>query len=336
MNNPYFNSLEPIWENPKFVFVDEGRLKEVAKDFAGEDLKTPNWRAPVYPESDDELFIDFLGLVDSINFCFTDMITKEKHELEWKNMKCHGSFAMVACLKRALEEGIPILDYQWLKNATLDDLSYIFRATHLIPLLRERKEIFNEVGRVLEEKYGGHFYNLFEEANYRAFTSDRKGIVDRLIRDFPSFFDVSWHEKSQTFLQFHKRAQLYAIMYQGRALDSKGKLSLIEDADNLGPPADYDVPRALKKLGILEYEKSLEKKIKAQKIIKKDSLAEQEIRAQMTYAMVELIEEINKIREANNWQKPKVNILEVDFRVWWAGKEMGTDEPHHLTPTIAY
>ena len=324
MNNPYLNSLEPIWRNPKYVFVDEERLKEVAKEFAREDLKTSNGREIVYPEEDDGLFVDFLGLDSTINFCFTDPWTKERFRTEYKGEIKSGYFAMAACLKRALEEGIPVLDCKWLKEASLDDTHYIFRGLTPIPLLRQRTEIFNEVGRVLEEKYGGHFYNLFEEANYRAFTSDRKGIVDRLIRDFPSFFDVSWHEKSQTFLQFHKRAQLYAIAYQGRALDSGGRLALIEDTDNLGPPADYRVPQVWRHLGVLKYKNSLARKINSQKIVKKDSLEEQEIRGQMIYVMVKLCELLN------TWIGP------VDYRVWYAGTKMMGGKPAHLTPTIAY
>jgi len=107
-------------------------------------------------------------------------------------------------------------------------------------------------------------------------------------------------------------------------MDSKGKLPLIEDADDLGPLADYRVPQVLKNLGILRYKKSLEKRINAQKVIKKDSLEEQEIRAQMIYVMVKLCE------LQNTWIGP------VDFRVWLAGTNMNSGEPHHLTPTIAY
>jgi len=324
MNNPYLKSLEPIWEAPKFVFVDGERLKEAAKDFAREELKTPNWRELVLPKKDDKVFVDFLGLNSAVNFCFTDPWTKKKFQTEYKGKLLSGTFAMSACLMRVLEEGIPILDYGWLKSASLDDMQSIFRGLTPMPLLPERLEIFHEVGEVLERKYGGHFYNLFEKARYRAFTAERSGIVDRLIRDFPSFWDVSWHEPSQDFLQFHKRAQLCAIIYQGRAMDSNGKLPLIVDADDLGPPADYRVPQVLKHLGILKYSNYLARKVNSQKIIKKDSLGEQEIRAQMIYVMVELC------KLSNTWIGP------VDFRVWYAGTKMVGGKPHHLTPTTAY
>ncbi len=324
LNNPYLESLKPIWKKPKYVLVDEGRLKQVAEDFVKEDLKTPNWREAVYPEDDDKLFVDFLGLNSAINFCFNDPWTKVSFQTEYKGGVVRRAFGMSACLMRALEEGIQILDCGWLKQATLENLQYVFRGLTPIPLLEERLEIFHEVGRVLEQKYGGHFYNLFEEAKFRAFAADRKGIVDRLIRDFPSFWDVSWHEPSQNFLEFHKRAQLCVIMYQGRAMDSNGKLPLIVDAGDLGPPADYRVPQVLKKLGILKYKPSLTKRINAQKIIQKDSLEEQEIRAQMIYVMVKLCDLVG------TWIGP------IDFQIWYAGTQLDSASPHHLTPTTAY
>lgn len=325
MNNPYLRSLEPIWKNPKYVLVDEERLKKVAEDFAKEDLKTPNWREAVYPEDDDKLFVDFLGLNSAINFCFMDPWTKESYQTEYRGKVVPRAFGMSASLMRALEEGISILDCRWLKNVTLEDMKYVFRGLAPMPLLNERLEIFHEVGRVLEQKYGGHFYNLFEEAKYQAFTLDRKGIVDRLIRDFPSFWDASWYTLDEDhLLEFHKRAQLYATMYQGRALDSNGKLPLIQDAADLGPPADYRVPQVLRHLGILKYKNSLARKVNSQKIIKKDSLEEQEIRGQMIYVMVKICELLN------TWIGP------VDFRIWYAGTKMVGGKPHHLTPTIAY
>jgi len=325
MNNPYLQSLNPVFYKPKFVLVNEEKLAEFASSLTKEGLlSTPSWREMVLPESDDGVFIDFLGLDSSINFCFTDPTSKKKFQIEYKDKVLSGSFAMSACLKRAIEEGIPILDCGWLKNVTIEQMQHIFRGINPIPMIEERTLIFKEVGKVLESKYRGHFYNLFEDAEYMAFTEDKKGIVDRLITDFPSFFDVSWHEPSQDYLQFHKRAQLYVIMYQGRALDSNGKLPLIFDAEDLGPPADYRVPQVLRGLGILKYRRALKRKIGLQKIIPADSLEEQEIRAQMIYAMVRLCE------LTGSWIGP------IDYQVWSAGANLKNSEPHHLTSTIAY
>ena len=60
--NPFYKSLEVIWERPKYVWLNEKRLKEVAREMAREDLKIPNWRAPVFYPKDDENFVQLLGI----------------------------------------------------------------------------------------------------------------------------------------------------------------------------------------------------------------------------------------------------------------------------------
>jgi len=324
MNNPYIKSLSPIFKKPKLVFVNEDKLKEVAGNLRAEEFFPPSWKEQALPDGDYNTFIDFLGIDSSINFCFTNPFTKKRFQVEYKGEISSGYFAMLACLKRALEEGVPILDCKWLKKVTIEQMEHIFRGINPISLIKERTLIFQEVGEVLERKYGGHFYNLFEEAGYVAFAKDKTGIVNRLITDFPSFFDFSWHEPSQSVLEFHKRAQLFAITYQNEALLSNGRIPLIFDADDLGPPADYRVPQVLKGMGILSYKRELRKKIARQKIIKRDSLEEQEIRAQMTYVMARLCE------LTGSWIGP------IDYRIWYAGTKLNGNEPHHLTPTTAY
>ena len=66
--NPFISTLKPVWKDPKFVFVDEKRLEKIAQEISQEDLKVPDWRAPVYFQEDSKEFIDFIGLANSINF----------------------------------------------------------------------------------------------------------------------------------------------------------------------------------------------------------------------------------------------------------------------------
>ena len=322
--NPFYQSLEIIWRNPKFVFLDEIRLQDVAQEIAKEDLKIPSWRAPVFYPKDDENFVQLLGVENSINFAFTDFETKKKFKIEFKGQEWTGSFAMAGSLLRAIEEGIPILSAEYLKNIRFRDTIYIFRSVpgYKMPMLKERTKIFREIGKVLLEKYEGSFWNLFEDAGFRAFGP--YGIVSQLRRNFPSFNDVS------EYLHFHKRSQLMVIVYQGRALDSHGELPLIGDIDDLGAIADYEVPKVLEYLGILEYLPSLKKKILNQEIIEKDSREEQEIRAMTVLAMKILLEEINKLR------KDQINMCHLDFRIWKMGKDAVNLPQHHLTPTIFY
>lgn len=328
--NPFYKSLEIIWERPAHVWLNEKRLEEVAREIAKEDLKIPNWRAPVFYPKDDENFVQLLGIENSINFAFTDFETKKKFKIEFKGQEWTGSFAMAGSLLRAIEEDIPVLDAEYLKNIRFRDMLSIFRSVpgYKMPMLKERTEIFQEIGRVLLKRYCGSFWNLFKEANFQAFGDC--GIIAHLCLNFPSFYDVSPRRPGTGVFRFYKRAQLLVMVYQGRALDSRGDLPLIGDIDDLGAIADYEVPKVLEYLGILEYTPSLKNTILNQEIIKKDSREEQEIRAMTILAMKKLLEEINQLRQN------KINMCHLDYRIWKTGKDSTNLPPHHLTPTIFY
>lgn len=329
--NPFYQSLEVIWNRPRFVHLDEEKLKEIAREIIKEEPKIPNWRIPVHWPGDDKNLVQFIGIENSINFAFRDFDTKQPFKIkdwrpEFKNREWIGSSGMVGCLLRAFEAGIPILDAKYLAKITDQQMTYIFRSLpgYSMPMLKQRTGIFREVGQVLLEKYNGSFWNIFERSGFQAFGSaGRLGIVDHLRLSFPSFNDISWHNQSQTWLQFHKRSQLLVMIYHGRALDSQGKLSLIQDINKLGAIADYKVPKILEYLGILEYAPILKNKILKQKLILPHSLMEQEIRAMTVLAM-------KRIMELTGY-----NICAIDYKFWSMG-EKRIITPHHLTPTIFY
>jgi Queuosine salvage protein len=323
--NPYLSSLAPVSENARYVSIDVGTLDSVAARFSQEEMPIPSWRAPVFPDTDDDVFLNFVATGNSINFAYRDFESKQTFSVKWKDQLWRGAYAMWACLLRALEEGKTILNSDFLETATERQLQEIFEGESVIPMLSERCAIFNEVGKTLRLKYGGSFSELFRQATYRAFAQD--GIVPRLVQDFESFRDESPYKASGTTLKFNKRAQLLVMMYQGRALNSKG-LRSVEGYEDLGPIADYAVPRALRTAGILRYAPGLEAMIRNQVLIAKDSPEEQEIRAQTTRAQVMLLDRINRVRQ------PQITVLHLDYKVWILGRD-GT-EPHHLTRTTAY
>lgn len=321
-----------IYENPEFVFIDEAALKVYAAETSVRVLAVPDWRWPdVLPPEDDENFVQFLGVVTSVNFAFTNFEPPySKFEIDWKGRKFLGSSALGASFVRALEEGIPVLNARYLRLLDREELEHIFRGTVPIPLLKERLEILRQLGKVLLERYDGSFMNLFKRANFTASSPNvaEIGIIERLITDFSGYWDSAYHIASGKLLRFNKKAQLCAMIYQGRALSSGGKLPLIKDADGLGPPADYRLPVALKEMGILKYTKPLEEKIRNRTIIKPGSNEEIEIRAQTVTAMSKLLEEIKKINGE------KANMLQLDYAIWFLAGHV--NEPHHLTPTTCY
>jgi Potential Queuosine, Q, salvage protein family len=323
--NPYLDSLDVVWCRPTCVFINDHHLGELAHRVRHEDFPIPSWTEPVFPANSDEIFVNFIGVGNAINFAFSDFDTRQTFTTSFRGQEWHGAFGMWACLKRALDRGADFKNLDWLTSLSDSDASALFLGSSEIPLLRMRIEILHEIGRVLSANYQGSFWYLFQ--NCRFFAFGREGLIETLINNFPSFKDESYHRLSGVTLEFHKRAQLMGMMYQGRALKNS-ELPSLQDYESLGPIADYSVPNALRLAGVLEYTDSLEASISNGEIIEKDSVAEQEIRAQTVHAQVALLAQVNETRPS------KINYLALDYKLWQLGRR--SHRQHHLTKTHAY
>ena len=305
-------------DSPEYVKINNSKIEELAEKFSKEKLEIPAWKESVYLTQTDDKFIDFILLVDSINFAFTDFQTKEKYSTPYNGKECKGAFGMTACIKRAIEQGTPLLDGKVLKDITEKEMKEIFAGNIEIPMLNERTAIFREVGEILCAKYDGRFSNIVKASNGKLFDSG-SGLVERLTTEFDSFNDSSLY--LGRLVLFDKRAQLAAGMIYGRFL-SEGK-KMFEDVDELTIFADYVLPKGLRDLGVLEYNHHLTKKVDSQQIIPAGSTS---------HAAKRITDKINE-------QKPegeKINALHMDYRLWNASREANKGSPHHLTPTINY
>lgn len=326
MNNPYVKTLEPVWKKLEHVFINEKKLQELIEKMKKEELKTPAWAVPnVHPPIDCKTaeWIDFVCWINTINFAFTNFYPPyPKFTIEYpQGTFWSGAFALQASFIRAQREGIPVFDANFMANITQNQMEYIFRPVPgcSLPMLRERREILQEIGRVLIERFDKSFVNLFVEANWRAF-NDNRGIVELLIRFFPSFRDNRVYKGY--FLEFNKRAQLLVMMYHGRAVNSEGRMPLIRDIKDIGPIADYDVPKALRLLGVLEYSSEMERAIQSYEIIQPGDPREIENRLATCYVMKRICDEVG------------ITMDKADAYVWFLGKE--SDQPHIMVPTTDY
>lgn len=330
--NYFFKSLAPVWVNPKHVKIDQGAIEALAQKIAEEDFPTPSWREEVFPKEDDTDFVQFIGIANAINFCFIDFSTGNKFDAEYPERSgkiWRGSYGMAACLKRAIDEGMPLLEARFLAALEEKHVQHIFRpATTPIPFLKERLTNLQNVGKRLLFARRENFLQMFEESEYRLFNNGR-GIAERLHQDFESYKDsLLWREK---YLVFAKRAQLFPMTYHGRALDSHGKLKTIEDPECFGPILDYVVPNALRIRGVLHYSPMLERKVRIGIFIPEGSEEEIEIRALTAQAVVLLLGEINRRRNTAK----HITMPALDSYLWRNGRQQGTFL-HHKTSTMAY
>ena len=323
--NTVLESTRFLIEDPDYVFINQDKLKETAERFSQEELIIPSWEDPISLEGTGPEVIDFMFLGNSINFAYTDFESKQKFTSEYQGNPWRGAFGMWACLKKAIEQDIPILEGDYLKNISKRDMAQIFEGNIEIPMFKERYKIFKEVGRVLCQKYDGHFYNLVNQSNKRLF-DDGKGIIERLTSDFPSFDDSAAIDHKR--IRFDKRAQLAPAMVCGR-FNHYG-LDFVEDVNELTIFADYVLPKTLRDLGILVYSKDLAERVDSQQLIYSWSPEEQEIRAATIHASQMLIYMINQLRPDD-----LINALHMDYKLWFESRN-NKNSFHQLTRTIDY
>jgi len=324
-DSPVLESLRPVVENPRHVHTHHDKIVEHAGWLAYEELPVPDFLLPFGLGADRNQTIDFILVSTSINFTFTDFTTHEVFRADFAGKRWWDAEAMFACLKRALDEGVLLLEGKYLRRVTREELEKIFRGAAPIPLLADRAEILRGIGEVLSERYDGHFHRFLADCPPRLYAGG-KGLLERLVGEFPRFNDVSRYKGHEA--KFYKLAQL-GLWLLHSALHRSGGFRL-EDIGRMTAFADYILPVALRLLGILEYSPALSEAVEQRRLIPRDSTEEIEIRAHTLYATALLTEEINKRRPPDR----QVIIPQIDARLWT--HYHATFLPHHLTRTIMY
>ncbi len=325
IGSPVLDSLRPVVEGARHVRTDVPRIAAVARWMAYEELPFPQFGLDFDPATERDRAIDFAMVSGTINSAFTDFSSGIMFQTEYEGRTWSDSLAMTACLRRAIARNIPVLEGRFLAEVTAAELADIFSGNIEMPMLDEKREVLNEVGRKLAESYDGFFHNFVETCSPRLF-DDGKGLVDRLITEFPRFDDTSEY-RGHT-IRFHKLAQLaFWVLHSGFRQHGGFR---IDDIGSMTAFADYIVPVALRVLGILVYTPELDQRIATRQLIPRDSEEEIELRAQMLYATALLTEDINALRP------PELRIIipQLDARLW--SSYHTTHWPHHLTRTIMY
>lgn len=326
IGSPVLDSVRYAVESSRDVQTHYDKIVEVASWMAYEELPIPEFTLPLgVGQGDPDEAIDFMLVADSIDTAFTDFKSHEKFQVDYAGQHWSDSDAEFACIKRALDNGVPFLDGNYLARITRAELSEIFEGNIEMPMLDEKLEVVHQVGKVLAEKYDGRFHKFVKACSPRLYDNGN-GLIERLVKEFPRFNDVSMLDGHE--IKFYKLAQLGIWMLYA-TLHRAGKFRL-DDPEKMTAFADYIVPVALRLHGITSYSERLEKAINEHQWIPRDFRWEIEIRAHCIYATALLREEINKLRPTNQ----QVIIPQIDARFWTHFHT--TNWPHHLTRTIMY
>lgn len=315
-------------QNTSPVRMNKAALEVFAQELADATLEAPEWREPWYPEDDDADFVQFLGVANALNFCYTEP-GHEKFAVAWNDMTLAGSAGLMAALMRAREEGTDILNPYVLERLVSQDINTIFRSdAGPLPLMSFRDVYLRSLGRELRFRGFGSFLDFFEACDF-----DAAVIIPELIERFTAYGGDACLLPDGTLFRFDKRARLLPLMYEGRARSSDGALRTLENVDAIGPVIDYQVAKTLRANGVLIYTAELDEKIA--KGIPLTAWEEEEvyIRIAAHEAVILLLLSVNGIR-ADRGQEP-ITMVELDFALWSAGRRL-KEISHHLCLTTAY
>lgn len=298
-------SAELIAKNAIFVKIRNDGIEKLGdvliQEINSGHLKPTNFgQAEVHPKPEDPFALDWLFVVDTLNFCFWH------HEKEegWKVDGYTGYYALCAAINRALKEKVDILNPKFYSTITEDQLEKILRSDTKvkIPLLSERVKCLHEVGAVLLENFEGTFANVVKKAE-----SSAKNLLDLIVDNFKCFRDEATFKGQK--VSFYKRAQI--LIGDIWACFNGNGIGYFKDIDVITMFADYRVPQSLLWYGVFDYIEELEVQLKQNIIFKNGDIEEQEIRGCSIHAVELLKEYTNKQLE-----KEKINSILIDHFLW--------------------
>ncbi|MBU0667030.1 MAG: queuosine salvage family protein [Nanoarchaeota archaeon] len=308
MNKSILEGIQYVVRNSKNVRINEEKIVEMANNYQDTKIHWMNYLPVDLTNLNKKERLNFLFIFNSISFCYWG-------DSKWSVGYDRGTWNMIASIKRAIDEGKPILNPDYLTNMKEEELEDILRGTNKIPLLKKRLSILNELGTNIIDKYEGNF----EKLTY----SEKQAptLVERIVSDFQSFNDYSYYNNEK--IVFNKRAQLLVSDIHANGY---GKL---ENIDSLTACADYILPMVLQHKGVLNYSKKLATKIKNKLLILANSTEEIEIRSNTIYAVELIKKELLK-------KNKSVSSMQINDYLWISGKDVPETQPYHRTITSAY
>ena len=293
----------------------------------------PMWDTRYHFFDGTERTVNWLLLLDALNFCFWAEKGQPRWSIEYRGERLNGYWAEAAALTRAVEEGYALWDAHYLSDISSDDLAAIFRgvpaggasagspATVKIPLFEQRVANAREVGRVLLERFDGQFSHVIEEA---AGSAVRLALL--LVEHFPSFRDVVSFRGRE--VRFYKRAQI--CVADLRAAFGGQQWGALNDIDQLTAFADYKLPQLLRHVGVLEYHPTLAERIDREELLEPGGEEEVQIRAATVWAC-ELLRQTSSAATGE-----ALTAADIDAQLWLLSQDTPNMRPYHRVRTIYY
>lgn len=284
---------------------------------------------PVHPKSVDHSTVDWIFFIDLINFSFWSEDNAKRFVIRYDGVDYDGYYAACACVNRALDAGIPLINAKFMSEISEQQLIDVFASTTgvPIPLIAERLQVIREAGTTLIEKYEGTFWTALQRARGNA-----QLLLKMIVDDFPSFRDFAKFRGQQ--VSFLKRAQILIAdihnCFAKAEKDEDRKLGRFSDISTLTMFADYRVPQVLAFLGVLRYSDAVIQRLSSSALLENGSELEILIRAFSISACDKIVEKIgllqhqeinclrenDAIKEFDSNDPIQLNAIDVDVWLW--------------------
>lgn len=284
------------------------------------DYSMQTWSShELHPKIKNDAALEFVFFVDLMNFSFWSP-GNEKFTVNYRGKDYTGYWSLCALVHRAIDEGIPVTNPTFWRQAGDNALRRVFRSDSAvdIPLLQERMHVIRESGQVLLEKFGDSVHEIFRAADGSALE-----LVRIVTSEFESFRDQCCFEGEM--VRIYKRAQI--LVADAWACFEGTSWGKFRDIDEITMFADYRVPQILHTLGCLVYSPRLTHHIQKGEEILWASHWEIEIRGCSIWA-VELI----KRQIQRQYPNVDINAILLDFYLWDHAKEQESSGVSVLQP----
>ncbi|MEW6664725.1 MAG: queuosine salvage family protein [Thermodesulfobacteriota bacterium] len=305
----------------RHVIIDEKALTRFCGRLIDREVTVSPWDWHHHFRGGEEETVAYLLVLDTLNFCFWPGACEKRWEIRYEGERLSGYLGLAACLKMAVEAGIPVTDAEYLARLSMEEFRQVLSGEGELQLMERRLEALRELGEILRRDYRGRASLLVASAGKSSVKLTRL-LAERLA----SFRDVADYDGGRVL--FYKRAQIVAADLNG-ALEGKGP-GAFSDMDELTAFADYKLPQVLRHLGILHYSPSLAQKVDDRVLIAAGSPEEVEIRAATIVAVDMIRQELSRLGR-------EYRAFEIDWILWNLGQ---SDEyrlrPYHRTVTVFY
>jgi hypothetical protein len=289
--------------------------------------KPENWAAcELHPTAmiDASMKAAWIFLIDTLNFAFWTPPGQEAFAVAYNGRVYTGYWSLCSAIRRALDEGAPILDASFWKNSNEGDWKRIFRSDSSteIPLFADRVKVIHEAGKFLIENYEASVYKMIQSCGNSALS-----LISLIHKNLSSYRDECTYKSRPVY--FLKRAQILASdLHFGFALDNDPVVNF-RDIMELTMFADYRVPQVLNYFGLLRYSETLIRELNENPHLASGSDFECEIRG----CSIEAVERLKKYIGENS-----IAVV-IDYALWdyaKANSSLMEHIPIHKTESVFY